>query len=183
MTKRTVAFILSVLGGSVGAQRLGCAQMPVTTGTALLEVRTITRTVSFCPTCGETYKSDTLLVYTNGFTVHSLVINTQGQPFAAFVLQGQSPAAFATLAQALQSNQAGLQSGDCSVDPITVASSLQAAGMPAPAAKQIIWYGRHGRMNSIAIGDSFTVECTDGVKNISLAIGAYEAAFLLPPAS
>jgi hypothetical protein len=193
MTRRTLAFLLTMAVCSMGAEAIGHAQVSVTKRTLLLQARAVSVIFTLGPAPNETYGSDTLLVYTDGFTVRNTVISNLAlrEPFVSYLQQGVSPAAFATLVQAISSNQIGLQSGNCRVDPVT-ADPPRLSGLPeqAPAGDSfdepgisvISWYGRHGRTNSLKIGDSFTTECAVEVKNILLAVGAYEAAaFPLPP--
>ncbi len=167
MKKRLIGAILGACALALAAEGVVSAQATASDRSPLLEFHGVRRTINLGPIASVSYTSDTLLVYKDGFTLRSLASNDipSLHPFVAHVAQGAVPAAFTVLEQALQSNQVGLQSGDCVVGSI-----------PGDYDYQVTWYGKESRLSSVRVSNSFTEECPDEVRNIVLAIGTYEAA-------
>lgn len=149
------------------------AQVTIKDRTPLLEVHGMARVTTLLPDPFFIYSSDTLIVYRDGWSFFNLLISYMPAktPFDAKVIEGTSPSGFQTLSQALDSNQIGIQSGNCEI------------GGRGNYAYELTWYSRTGRINTLKLGSAFApVTCTDAVKSIFNAVLDYQRV-LLPGAA
>ena len=179
MNRKVMASILGAFALSQAAAGVAAAQISVSDHLPLLQFHGVSTISTLTPGAGTNYSEPTLLVYRDGFTVASVVSGVVGggnpQPFAAHVVQGTMPAAFASLSQALLANRIGVQGGD---------SLLPSTSFGHAYDFQITWYGlKSNRMTTLRISSSSSsAACPDAVKNLLDAIDAYESAIgAVPP--
>lgn len=179
MNRKVMASILGALALSQAVEGVAAAQISVSDRLPLLHFHGVSTVSTLTPGAGTNYSEPTLLVYRDGFTVSSFVSGVVGggnpQPFAAHLVQGTMPAAFANLSQALLANRIGAQGGDC---------LLPSTAFGHADDFQITWYGlKSNRMTSLRItSSSSSAECSEAVKNLLDAVDAYETAIgAVPP--